>query len=76
FGDEGLQLICEHMQSLEVLNLCETPVTDKGLLCLTALRNLKKLNLNSTSVSATTLQNLKSKLPNLKDVDVCYTDAW
>ena len=35
FGDVGLELITEHLLRLEVLNLCETPVTDKGLLCLT-----------------------------------------
>lgn len=34
FGDEGLELISEHLQRLQVLNLCETPVTDKGLACL------------------------------------------
>jgi hypothetical protein len=34
FGDEGLELISEHLQRLQVLNLCETPVTDKGLSCL------------------------------------------
>lgn len=31
FGDAGLQLISEHMQKLQVLNLCETPVSDKGI---------------------------------------------
>jgi hypothetical protein len=31
FGDKGLELISEHLQRLQVLNLCETPVTDKGL---------------------------------------------
>ncbi len=34
FGDEGLELISEHLTRLQVLNLCETPVTDKGLACL------------------------------------------
>ena len=34
FGDTGLQLLSEHLQKLQVLNLCETPVTDKGLICL------------------------------------------
>ena len=34
FGDSGLQLISEHLHKLQVLNLCETPVTDKGLSCL------------------------------------------
>ncbi|CAF3906067.1 unnamed protein product [Rotaria sp. Silwood2] len=31
FGDAGLELISEHLNRLQVLNLCETPVTDKGL---------------------------------------------
>lgn len=31
FGDAGLQLISEHLQKLQVLNLCETPVSDKGI---------------------------------------------
>lgn len=31
FGDDGLELISEHLQRLQVLNLCETLVTDKGL---------------------------------------------
>ncbi len=34
FGDSGLQLLSEHLSRLQVLNLCETPVTDKGLKCL------------------------------------------
>jgi hypothetical protein len=39
FGDEGLELISEHLQRLQVLNLCETPVTDKGLACLACKKN-------------------------------------
>jgi hypothetical protein len=35
FGDVGLQTISEHLHKLQVLNLCETPVTDKGLASLT-----------------------------------------
>lgn len=31
FGDVGVQLISEHLTKLQVLNLCETRVTDKGL---------------------------------------------
>lgn len=37
FGDAGLQLLSEHMPKLQVLNLCETPVTDKGLTCLAGI---------------------------------------
>lgn len=35
FGDAGLQMISEHLQKLQVLNLCETPVSDKGISTLT-----------------------------------------
>ncbi|ESN93743.1 hypothetical protein HELRODRAFT_88288, partial [Helobdella robusta] len=76
FGDTGLQVISEYMPKLQVLNLCETPVTDKGLSCLSAMRNLRKLNLNSTHLSAPTFQELKEKLPSLIECDVKYTDAW
>lgn len=76
FGDNGLQLISEYLQKLQVLNLCETPVTDKGLVCLSSLKNLRKLNLNSTSLSALTFEGLKEKLPALQECDVRYTDAW
>ncbi|CAF1613081.1 unnamed protein product [Rotaria sp. Silwood1] len=31
FGDTALELISEHLNQIEVLNLCETSVTDKGL---------------------------------------------
>lgn len=34
FGDAGLRLLSEHLACLQVLNLCETPVTDAGLLAL------------------------------------------
>uniref|UniRef100_A0A3Q4AGG1 C-Maf-inducing protein PH domain-containing protein n=1 Tax=Mola mola TaxID=94237 RepID=A0A3Q4AGG1_MOLML len=34
FGDAGLRLLSEHLACLQVLNLCETPVTDSGLLAL------------------------------------------
>ncbi|XP_076044288.1 C-Maf-inducing protein-like isoform X2 [Oratosquilla oratoria] len=76
FGDVGLQLISEHLHKLQVLNLCETPVTDKGLGSLSSLKNLRKLNLNSTSLSAQTFEELKECLPALHECDVRYTDAW
>uniref|UniRef100_A0A915I2M1 C-Maf-inducing protein n=1 Tax=Romanomermis culicivorax TaxID=13658 RepID=A0A915I2M1_ROMCU len=73
FGDTGLQLLSEHLTKLQVLNLCETPVTDKGL---STLKSLRKLNLNSTQLSAKTFLVLKTELPALQEVDVRYTDAW
>jgi hypothetical protein len=59
FGDTGLQLLSEHMQKLQVLNLCETPVTDRGLSSLSSMKSLRKLNLNSTHLSALTFEGLK-----------------
>ncbi|KAL4657102.1 C-Maf-inducing protein [Arapaima gigas] len=76
FGDAGLRLLSEHLASLQVLNLCETPVTDAGLLALSSMKSLCSLNMNSTKLSADTYEDLKAKLPNLKEVDVRYTEAW
>lgn len=76
FNDSGLVLVTEHLHKLQVLNLCETPVTDKALMSLTGLKHLKKLNLNSTRLSARTFAALKDSLPTLVECDVRYTDAW
>ncbi|XP_034643964.1 C-Maf-inducing protein isoform X1 [Trachemys scripta elegans] len=76
FGDAGLRLLSEHLTMLQVLNLCETPVTDAGLLALSSMKSLCSLNMNSTKLSADTYEDLKAKLPNLKEVDVRYTEAW
>ncbi|KAG9338105.1 hypothetical protein JZ751_027076 [Albula glossodonta] len=76
FGDAGLRLLSEHLACLQVLNLCETPVTDAGLLALSSMKSLCSLNMNSTKLSADTYEDLKAKLPNLKEVDIRYTEAW
>ncbi|CAL8262732.1 unnamed protein product [Merluccius merluccius] len=76
FGDSGLRLLSEHLACLQVLNLCETPVTDSGLLALSSMKSLCSLNMNSTKLTVDTYEDLKAKLPNLKDVDVRYTEAW
>ncbi|MGH0122480.1 UNVERIFIED_CONTAM: hypothetical protein FKN15_005398 [Acipenser sinensis] len=76
FGDAGLRLLSEHLTTLQVLNLCETPVTDAGLHALSSMKSLCSLNMNSTKLSADTYEDLKAKLPNLKEVDVRYTEAW
>ncbi|XP_039276541.1 C-Maf-inducing protein isoform X4 [Nilaparvata lugens] len=76
FGDAGLMMICEHLPKLQVLNLCETPVSDRGILALSSMSNLKKLNLNSTQLSAEAFETLKQKLPGLQEMDVRYTEAW
>ncbi|XP_069681421.1 C-Maf-inducing protein-like isoform X2 [Periplaneta americana] len=76
FGDAGLLMISEHLHKLQVLNLCETPVSDKGIAALASMTNLRKLNLNSTKLSAQTFEILKQKLPALQEFDVRYTEAW
>lgn len=76
FGDTGLRKISEHLTQLEVLNLCETPITDSGIVALCALKNLRILNLNSTKLTEDMLETLKKKLPNLENCDVRYTDGW
>ncbi|XP_017767648.1 PREDICTED: C-Maf-inducing protein-like isoform X2 [Eufriesea mexicana] len=76
FGDAGLQMISEHLQTLQVLNLCETPVSDKGISTLTSLTSLRELILNSTKLSVQTLESLKKCLPALQEYDIRYTDAW
>lgn len=76
FGDAGLLVISEHLHKLQVLNLCETPVSDKGISALSSMTNLRKLNLNSTKLSAQTFEILKQKLPALQEFDVRYTEAW
>lgn len=40
------------------------------------MKSLRKLNLNSTSLSADTFDKLKQTLPCLQECDVRYTDAW
>ncbi len=76
FNDAGLVVISENLLNLQVLNLCETPVTDKGLTSLTYIKSMRRLNLNSTRLSAQTFESLKKELPLLQEVDVRYTDAW
>lgn len=76
FGDAGLLMISEHLHKLQVLNLCETPVSDKGIAALSSMTNLRKLNLNSTRLSSQTFEILKQKLPALQEFDVRYTEAW
>ena len=73
FDDTGLLLISEHMRGLESLNLCETMITDEGLLALSFLENLRILNLNSTKLLALTYEHLKEKLHSLRVVDLRYT---
>lgn len=40
------------------------------------MKSLRKLNLNSTTLSVSTFEKLKQKLPSLQECDVRYTDAW
>ncbi|KPJ07601.1 C-Maf-inducing protein [Papilio machaon] len=76
FGDSGVQLIAEHLPRLQVLNLCETPVSDKGIEALIGLPSLRRLNLNSTKLSAEAFETVRRRLPHLQEYDVRYTEAW
>lgn len=76
FGDAGVFLIVEHLLNLESLNLCETFVTDKSIITIAGLKRLRRLNLNSVTVCADTVEHLTRSLPMLKHIDVRYTDAW
>lgn len=40
------------------------------------MKQLRKLNLNSTNLSALTFEGLKESLPFLQECDIRYTDAW
>ncbi|CAF3847591.1 unnamed protein product [Rotaria sordida] len=76
FGDDGLELISEHLHQLKVLDLSETPVTNKGFVCLARMKMLQVLRLTSTSLSSLTFETLKEELPALTTWDIRYTDAW
>lgn len=47
-----------------------------SLSAVAALTSLRKLNLNSTKLSAQTFESLKKRLPALQEFDVRYTEAW
>nr|CAD7405493.1 unnamed protein product [Timema cristinae] len=81
FGDTGLLMIAEHLHKLQVLNLCETQVSDRGIAALLyvdeqAMTNLRRLNLNSTKLSAEMFESLRKSLPVALEIDVRYTEAW
>jgi hypothetical protein len=40
------------------------------------MQNLRRLNLNSTKLSAEVYRSIKEQLPYLEQVDIRYTDAW
>lgn len=40
FGDSGLLILSEHLPKLQGLNLCETPVSDKGIQALAGTLNM------------------------------------
>ncbi|CAF5109980.1 unnamed protein product, partial [Rotaria magnacalcarata] len=75
FGDAGLELISEHLNQLEILNLSETPVTDKGLTYLANMKMLRKLNLNSTNISDLAILILQESLPTLEECEILYTNG-
>lgn len=46
------------------------------LILLTGLSNLRRLNLNSTKLSAEAFEILRQRLPQLQEYDIRYTEAW
>ncbi len=53
------------MQNLEYLNLNNTTISDKGLEAIAKLKNLKKVYVWKTNVTAAGIDNLKKKLPEI-----------
>lgn len=69
-----------HFQ-VSIYFLCEIyflglPYEERCYRFVTALTSLRKLNLNSTKLSAQTFESLKKRLPALQEFDVRYTEAW
>ena len=70
------------MHTISISNVFNKAALSPALMCvphycvLSAVKSLRRLNLNSTSLSVQTFETLKETLPGLLEVDVRYTDAW
>lgn len=58
-SDVGLEAICYSLKDLEDVNLCETPIGERGVEALTTLNKLRIVNLNSTKVTMDAYCKLK-----------------
>lgn len=58
-SDIGLEAICYSLKDLEDINLCETPIGERGVEALTSLNKLRVVNLNSTKVTMDAYCKLK-----------------
>ena len=65
--DVGLEAICYSLKDLEDVNLCETPIGERGVEALTSLNKLRVVNLNSTRVTMDAYCKLKVGLNILID---------
>ncbi len=57
------------LTNLEVLELDECPITDRGLPHLEGLKKLKTLDLKDTKVTATGVERLRKALPGARIVE-------
>ncbi|MFO7904776.1 MAG: leucine-rich repeat domain-containing protein [Planctomycetota bacterium] len=64
--DEGVRKL-SGLSRLKVLWLTGTRITDEGLSALTSLRNLERLDVQSSRVTSAALDQLRQRLPRLKE---------
>lgn len=74
-ADDFLSSVLTHLTGLRYLNVSQrtadrTLVTDIGARCLTTLRNMKWLNLSTTSIAGETLMELQQSMPQLEHLEV------
>lgn len=72
FNSKQLEELKEIKQQIVELNLSKMPVKDEDLKVISGFSNLRTLNLNYTSITGNTLNELK-KLPLLKSLSVTGT---
>ncbi len=75
-GDEALAYVAElkRPESLKMLNLAGTQVTDEGLKSVEGLKGLETLDLSDTNISDAGLKHLE-KLPSLRDLRIGNTNV-
>ena len=69
FSDVGVERLVQQLKGIPeigVLDLSSTQITDKGLIVLEKMRQLKKLDLNDTQVTNEGVKKLQQALPACK----------